>query len=47
MRNLIKKLLCIISILICILLSGCEDATSIASIGGADGPTTIIVTEKR
>ncbi len=41
-----KKLLGIISILLCILLSGCGDATSIGIIGGADGPTSIIVAEK-
>ena len=41
-----KKVLCIISILLCILLSGCGDATSIGIIGGADGPTSIIVAEK-
>ena len=41
-----KKLLGITSILLCILLSGCGDATSIGIIGGADGPTSIIVTEK-
>lgn len=41
-----KKLLCIISILLCILLTACGDATSIGIIGGADGPTSIIVAEK-
>lgn len=41
-----KKLLVITSILLCILLSGCGDATSIGIIGGADGPTSIIVAEK-
>ena len=41
-----KKLLGIISILFCILLSGCGDATSIGIIGGADGPTAILVSEK-
>ena len=41
-----KKALCIISALLCILLSGCGDATSIGIIGGADGPTSIIVAEK-
>ena len=46
MCNLIKKLLCIISILIYILLSGCGDATSIGIIGGADGSTSIKVLEK-
>ena len=41
-----KKVLYITSILLCILLSGCGDATSIGIIGGADGPTSIIVAEK-
>ncbi len=41
-----KKALCIISVLLCILLSGCGDATSIGIIGGADGLTSIIVAEK-
>ena len=41
-----KKVLCIISVLLCILLTACGDATSIGIIGGADGPTSIIVAEK-
>ena len=41
-----KNLLHIISILLCILLTACGNATSIGIIGGADGPTSIIVTEK-
>ncbi len=41
-----KKVLCIISLLICIFLTACGDATSIGIIGGADGPTSIIVAEK-
>ena len=41
-----KKVLYITSILLCILLSGCGDATSIGIIGGADGPTSIIIAEK-
>ena len=41
-----KKVLCIISALLCILLTACGDATSIGIIGGADGPTSIIVAEK-
>lgn len=44
--NFMKKILCIISVLLCILLSGCGDATSIGIIGGADGPTSVIVLEK-
>ena len=41
-----KKALCIISVLLCILLSGCGDDSSIGIFGGADGPSSIIVAEK-
>ena len=41
-----KKILCIISAVLCIFLSACGDATSIGIIGGADGPTSIIIAEK-
>ena len=41
-----KKLLCIISAVLCIFLTACTDATSIGIISGADGPTSIIVAEK-
>ena len=41
-----KKALCIISVLLCILLTACGDDSSIGIIGGADGPTSIIVEEK-
>ena len=41
-----KKALCIISVLLCILLTACGDDRSIGIIGGADGPTSIIVAEK-
>ena len=41
-----KKVLCIISILLCILLTACGNDSSIGIIGGADGPTSIIVSEK-
>ena len=41
-----KKVLCIISAILCIFLTACGDATSIGIIGGADGPTSIIVAEK-
>ncbi len=44
--NVVKKLLSIIPILLCILLTACGDATSIGIIGGADGPTSIIIAEK-
>ena len=41
-----KKILCIISAVLCIFLTACTDATSIGIIGGADGPTSIIIAEK-
>jgi len=41
-----KKILCIISAILCIFLTACTDDTSIGIIGGADGPTSIIVAEK-
>ena len=41
-----KKILCIISAILCIFLTACGDATSIGIIGGADGPTSIIIAEK-
>ena len=43
---MMKKKLCIITISLCILLTACGDATSIGIIGGADGPTAILVSEK-
>ena len=44
--NFMKKILCIISVLLCILLTACGNDSSIGIIGGADGPTSIIVSEK-
>ena len=41
-----KKVLCIISVLLCILLTACGNDSSIGIIGGADGPTSIEVHEK-
>lgn len=41
-----KKVLCIISAVLCIFLTACGNATSIGIIGGTDGPTSIIVAEK-
>ena len=41
-----KKVLCIISVLLCIMLTACGNDSSIGIIGGADGPTSIIVSEK-
>ena len=41
-----RKILCIISVVLCIFLTACGDATSIGIIGGADGPTSIIIEEK-
>ena len=43
---MMKKILCIISILLCILLTACGNDSSIGIIGGTDGPTSIIVAEK-
>lgn len=41
-----KKIFCFISILICIMLTACGNDSSIGIIGGADEPTSIIVTDK-
>ena len=41
-----KEILCVISAFLCIFLTACGDATSIGIIGGADGPTAILVAEK-
>ena len=41
-----KKILCIISAIICIILTSCGNDSSTGIIGGADGPTTIIISEK-
>ena len=41
-----KKLLCIISAVLCIFLTACGNDSSIGIIGGADGPTSIIIAEK-
>ena len=41
-----KKILCIISAVLCVFLTACGDATSIGIIGGVDGPTSIIIAEK-
>ena len=41
-----KRLLCILSVLTCIILTACREAVSIGIIGGTDGPTEIIVEEK-
>ncbi len=41
-----KKILYIISAVLCIFLTACGDATSIGIIGGADGPTSIIIADK-
>jgi len=43
---MMKKVLYITSILLCILLSACGNDSSIGIIGGADGPTAILVSEK-
>lgn len=41
-----KKILCVISSILCILLSACGNASSTGIIGGADGPTEIDVSEE-
>lgn len=41
-----KKIFFIISAIICIFLTACGNDSSIGIIGGADGPTSIIVAEK-
>ena len=41
-----KNLLCIISATLCVYLTACGNDSSIGIIGGADGPTSIIVSEK-
>ncbi len=41
-----KKVLCSISLLFCMLLTACGDTESIGIIGGADGPTSIIIAKK-
>lgn len=41
-----KRFLSIIFLLTCITLTACGNDTSIGIIGGADGPTSIIVSEK-
>lgn len=42
-----KKWLCIISALLCITLTACENTGDIGIIGGADGPTSIIAAKKK
>ncbi len=41
-----KKILCVISAILCILITACGNDSSIGIIGGADGPTAILVSEK-
>ena len=41
-----KKILCAIPAILCILLTACGNDGSIGIIGGADGPTSIIIAEK-
>ena len=41
-----KKIFFIISAIICIILTACGNDSSIGIIGGADGPTAILVSEK-
>ncbi len=44
--NLMKKVLCMISALFCIFLTACGNDSSVGIIGGADGPTAILVSEE-
>ena len=41
-----RKFLFAASVLLCIFIVGCQNNSSIGIIGGSDGPTSIIVTEK-
>ncbi len=41
-----KRLAGILSVVMCILISGCGNYSSVGIIGGADGPTEIIVSKK-
>ena len=41
-----KKILCLICLTFCILLTACKNDSSIGIIGGADGPTSIIIADK-
>ena len=42
-----KKILCMSSVVLCFLLTACADDGSAGFIGGADGPKTIIVEDKK
>ena len=46
MVNLMKKLICVISVLVCMIFTSCGKNKDIGIIGGADGPTKILVSEK-
>ena len=41
-----KKILCFISVILCIFLTSCGNDSSVGVIGGAEGPTAIIISEK-
>ncbi len=43
---MMKKVLCMILTILCIFLTACGEDKSIGIIGGADGPTSILVSEK-
>ena len=45
-QNTIKKLMLISTIFVCVCLTACGKDSSIGIIGGADGPTSIIITEE-
>lgn len=40
-----KKLLCLTSLALCMLLTACGDTANMGVIGGADGPTDILVSK--
>lgn len=45
-KRILKILLCTVAVSVCFSLASCKEDTSIGIIGGADGPTQIIVAEK-
>lgn len=44
-QNIIKKALCILSLMLCAVLVSCNNASDIGIIGGSDGPTKILVSK--
>ena len=41
-----KRIICIAAVFICVFLSSCANDSTIGIIGGADGPTSIIIAQK-